>query len=146
MLRRASVSYRPQTAGVTSLYSDGGTGYSGGNQAKPGTFVLALWTNDNALGNTDPAIAYRITGNACVTQIGIIPHYDIIGDFDDDFGGDYFQLWGNAMDWVASGCSGSVSTIDPVPVPSMNSWALMVLFLSLLLIGSREFVKGQKRS
>ena len=132
VLDNTSIVPHPLTAGVSSLFSDSGTGYSGGNQAKPDSIVLAWWSNDNALGNPDPAIAYRITGNACVTHLGIIPHYDIIEEFGVDFGGDYFQLWGNAMDFAASGCEG-VFNIEPVP--TMNSWAIILLTLMLGLIG-----------
>ena len=63
----------PLTAGVTALAAT--TGFAGGNQAKPGTTVVATWTQPNARGLPDPAIAYRITGAACVIQIGIAPDY-----------------------------------------------------------------------
>ena len=37
---------------------------------RPGTTVVAYWTEPNARGQPDPAIAFRITGAACVIQIG----------------------------------------------------------------------------
>jgi len=132
-----SIVLHPLTVGVTDLWS-GSTGYSGGNQAKPGSVVLALWSNDNYLGNPDPAIAYRITGNACVTHIGIIPHYGVLETFGDQFGGDYYQLWSNAMDWAASGCSGQVQIKS---VPAANSWALLALLLGLALAGGYVLVR-----
>ncbi len=90
------------TTGVTTLWSDG---YSGGNEAKAGTTVLALWSNLNAQGNPDPAIAYRITGSACVIHIGIAPQYSQYGTLGNEFGGDFYQAWTNAFDFAAAGCS-----------------------------------------
>ena len=42
-----------------------------------GTIVLANWSEPNARGLPDPAIAYRETGIACVIQIGIAPDYAV---------------------------------------------------------------------
>ena len=65
-LDAASIVPHPLTTGVTTLTA---TQFAGGNQAKAGTIVVANWTQKNAKGNPDPAIAYRITGAACVIHI-----------------------------------------------------------------------------
>ncbi len=101
-LNAASIVPHPLTTGVTSLFSGS---YSGGNQPKAGTVVLANWTNLNFLGNPDPAIAYRITGNACVIHIGIAPHYSSIGTFGANYGGNFYQVWQNAADFAVVGCN-----------------------------------------
>src|SRR4030095_13353852 len=66
----------PLTQGVTAL---SGMRFVGGNQAKAGTIVVANWMERNANGSLDPAIAYRVTGSACVMHIGIAPNYPLIG-------------------------------------------------------------------
>lgn len=135
-LDAGSILTHPLTNGVSTLWS-GDSGYSGGNQAKDGSVVLALWSNPNYLGNPDPAIAYRVTGDACVIHIGIIPHYDHIGTVGVDFGGDFFQVWSNAMDYAASGCDGivSIDSVSTPPVPTVNTWAIILLTLTLAGMG-----------
>ncbi len=107
-LNAASIVPHPLTTGVTSLFS-GSSGYSGGNQAKAGTVVLANWTNLNYLGNPDPAIAYRITGNACVIHIGIAPQYSAYGAFGTAYGGNFYQIWQNAADFAVVGCNAATA-------------------------------------
>jgi hypothetical protein len=91
----------PLTAGVTALAS---AKFAGGNQAKPGTIVVAQWQQKNHLGEPDPAIAYRLTGPACVIQIGIAPHYPVVGVPGRDFGGDFYRVFSNAFDFAAQHC------------------------------------------
>ncbi len=105
----------PLTQGVTSLAAlRGNPGpYAGGNQAKPGTVVVAAWQQPNARGQIDPAIAYRVTGPACVIHIGIAPQYGVLasfGTYGTDFGGDFYRVWGNAFAFAAARC---VSGIVP---------------------------------
>ncbi len=126
------------TTGVTSLWT-GLTGFSGGNEAKAGTTVLALWSNLNDRGNPDPAIAYRVTGPACVIHIGIAPHYEVIEDFGVEFGGDFYQAWTNAFDFAAGGCGSAPS----VSVPTMTHWG-MIIFIVLAGIGSIYFIRRRR--
>src|SRR6185437_2061624 len=66
-LAPASIVAHPLTRGVATLSAlRGNPGpYAGGNQAKPGTQVVAAWLQPNVRGGVDPAIAYRKTGPAC---------------------------------------------------------------------------------
>jgi hypothetical protein len=103
------------TQGVASLAAlRGNPGpYAGGNQAKPGTIVVAAWAQPNARGQVDPAIAYRVTGPACVIHIGIAPQYGVVatfGTYGTDFAGDFYRAWSNAFDFGAARC---VSGIVP---------------------------------
>jgi len=115
-LAAASIQPHPLTRGIVSLAAlRGNPGpYAGGNQAKPGTIVVAAWAQRNARGSVDPAIAYRQTGVACVIQIGIAPQYGVLGTFGTfgvDFAGDFYKVWGNAFDFGAANCQ--VPTIIP---------------------------------
>jgi hypothetical protein len=155
-LDAASIVAHPLTVGVTSLFS-GSDGYSGGNEAKPGTVVLALWENFNALGNPDPAIAYRITGAACVIHIGIAPQYANYGTLGTDFGGDFYQVWSNAFDFAVDGeeCSATLPPpVPPVPpappappevVPTMSAYGLVLTILGLLSVAARRLRASAKR-
>ena len=90
----------PLTTGVTALTAT--SGFAGGNQAKPGTTVLANWTEPNARGLPDPAIAYRITGAACVDpdrhRAGLCRRRRVAGY--GDFTGDFYVVWKNAFDFA----------------------------------------------
>jgi hypothetical protein len=108
-LAAATIVPHPLTQSVTSLAAlRGNPGpYAGGNQAKPGTIVVAAWSQPNARGTMDPAIAYRQTGAACVIHVGIAPQYSVLrtfGTFGTDFAGDFYQVWKNAFDFAAAGC------------------------------------------
>ena len=116
-LAPASIVAHPLTGGVASLAAlRGNPGpYAGGNQAKPDTIVVAAWTQPNARGGIDPAIAYRQTGLACVIHIGIAPQYGVLttfGTYGIDFAGDFYKVWGNAFDFAAAACK-----IAPAIVP-----------------------------
>lgn len=117
-LNPSSIVAHPLTAGVRSLAAlRGNPGpYAGGNQAKPGTFVLATWAQPNAAGLADPAIAYRITGKACVIQIGIAVDYPVLTTYNaygTDFSGDFYQVWANAFAFGASGCKVAIGAGNP---------------------------------
>jgi hypothetical protein len=108
-LAPASIVSHPLTQGVTNLAAlRGNPGpYAGGNQAKPGTLVVASWSQTNARGQMDPAIAYRITGAACVIHIGIAPQYGVVatyGTYGTDFSGDFYRVWTNAFGFGAARC------------------------------------------
>jgi len=108
-LSSSSIVPHPLTQGVTSLAALlGAPGpYAGGNLAKAGTVVVAVWSQLNARGLIDPAIAYRLTGRACVIHIGIAPQYGALttyGTFGTDFSGDFYRVWGNAFAFGANRC------------------------------------------
>jgi hypothetical protein len=90
----------PAHQGVTALSAV--SGFAGGNQAKTGTIVLANWTEPNARGLPDPAHRLRVTGAACVIQIGIAPDYAVgVGTGYGNFTGDFYRVWSNAFDFAA---------------------------------------------
>jgi len=132
-LDTATMTKHPLTAGITSLTS---AKFAGGNQAKPGTIVVAKWSQPNALGGPDPAIAYRVTGSACIIQFAIAPNYAIVGTFGTDFGGDFYRAWKNAFDYGADHCP-TVFGLDPggppANVPTLSQWGLA---LTILLLGA----------
>jgi hypothetical protein len=108
-LAASSIVASPLTRGVHSLAALRGSPgpYAGGNQAKPGTTVVAAWAQRNARGGVDPAIAYRVTGNACVIHVAIAPQYAVLSKFSvygTDFAGDFYRAWANAFDFAAAGC------------------------------------------
>lgn len=125
-LNAATIVPSPLTQGVTSLSAlRGNPGpYAGGNQAKPGTTVVATWTQPNARGLPDPAIAFRVTGHACVIQIGIAAQYPVLATYNTlgtDFGGNFYQVWKNAFDFGAAGCPTGIVPGDPNQIA--KGWA-----------------------
>ena len=130
-LDAATLVNHPLTRQVASLY---GTQWAGGNEAKPGTVVVAHWQQPNARGKPDPAIAFRVTGTACVIQLGIAPHYASLGTVNVDYGGDFYRAWQNAFDFAADGCvrkafaGGGASA---TPIPTLSELALAALALAL---------------
>lgn len=139
MLNIASLIAHPLTAGITSLSSGR---FAGGNQAKPGTIVVGTWIQPNARGLPDPAIAYRITGSACVIHVAIAPSYPTIRVAGMEFSGDFHRVWRNAFDFGAAGCivsSGSAGVgLNPAAVPTLNAWGLA---LTILLIAGAAVVR-----
>jgi hypothetical protein len=131
-LDTATMLQHPLTAGITSLTS---AKFAGGNKAKPGTIVVANWKQPNALGGQDPAIAYRITGSACVIQFAIAPNYAITGTLGTDFTGDFYRAWKNAFDYGAAHCLPALGFDPggtPANVPTLSQWGLA---LTILLLG-----------
>ncbi len=125
----SSIVASPLTAGVASLYSNKIgllSGYAGGNQAKPGTLVLANWAQLNANGKPDPAIALRLSAATCVMHIAIAPDYALYGTFGTDFGGDFYQVWKNAFDYGSGNCGRGWH------VPALSDALLVALGLMLL--------------
>ena len=109
-LSTSTIVNHPLTQGVANLAALRGTPgpYAGGNLAKPGSVVVALWSQLNARGLPDPAIAYRITSLACVIHIGIAPQYGALtsyGTFGTDFSGDFYRAWANAFTFGAGHCT-----------------------------------------
>ena len=132
-----SMLQHPLTAGITSLTS---AKFAGGNSAKPGTIVVARWSQPNARGEPDPAIAFRITGNACVIQVAIAPNYAVIGVAGADFGGDFHRTWQNAFDFAGKKCTPVYAFDpggDPANVPTLSEWGLVLTTLLLALLGAR---------
>jgi IPTL-CTERM motif len=128
----ASIVPHPLTAGVTALSSNK---WAGGNQAKAGTIVVASWQQTNARGLADPAIAYRITGPACVIHIAIAPSYPILGVAGTDFGGNFYTVWKNAFDFGAAGCV-SAAENTAFPIPTLSDAALALTALLLVALGA----------
>lgn len=128
VLNAAGIVPHALTQGVTALAAT--SGFAGGNQAKPGTVVLANWTELNARGLPDPAIAYRISGAACVIQIGITPDYAVgVGVGYGNFTGDFYVVWKNAFDFAGASC-GMANKI-----PSLSNGGLVLTMLLVLAIG-----------
>ncbi len=90
----------PIMNGVSSLWM---TRHGGGNSPKPGTTVLAYWTNPNFLGQPDPVVGYKFVGSSRLVHVSIYPAYEYWGDYGVNFGGDFYTLWENAIKWAAQG-------------------------------------------
>lgn len=133
-LNPARTKRHPLTEGVNTLFA---TKWAGGNEAKAGTHVVAEWQEANARNRVDPAIAYRVTGTACVIQIGIIPHYPSVKTGGNvpgtDYGGDYYRVWQNAFDFADKHC-----VVPPPSVPTLSDAALLLLGLGLGALAWRE--------
>jgi hypothetical protein len=145
-LNMATLVAHPLTSGVTSLSAT--TGFAGGNQAKAGTTVVATWMEPNARGQPDPAIAYRVTGAACVIQIGIAPDYASgSGTGYGGFTGSFYTVWKNAFDFGAAKCVVPPPPIpappvaDLSPVPTLSEGALA---LTILLVGAVGFSQRRR--
>jgi hypothetical protein len=126
-----TVVVHPLTSGVTTLFA-GAQGYAGGNQAKPGTTVLATWDQPNARGQPDPAIAYRSEGPVCVIHVAIAPNYANYGAIGSAFGGDFYQAWKNAFDFGARKCDGLPQ------LPALSDFALLLMALGLAALAARR--------
>ncbi len=141
-LNIATMQRHALTRGLTAL---GSARYAGGNQAKPGTTVLAYWTELNARQKPDPAIAYRISGAACVIHIAIAPNYPAIGIAGTDYSGDFHRAWKNGFDFAAAGCVGaSIDAIgnEATAIPTLSAWSLA---LTILLLGAVGFTTLRSR-
>jgi hypothetical protein len=136
-LNAASIVTHPLTVGVSSLFAN--KGLAAGNQAKPGTLVLATWTQPNFRGQPDPVIALRIEPSSCVMQIGVAPDYSLYGTFGADYGGDFYTIWKNAFDYGAANCGRHL----PVPVLAPLSLAALaaLLVLAAALARRRRFAR-----
>jgi len=124
----------PLTVGVTALTAQK---LAGGNQAKPATIVVATWVEKNARGGADPAMAYRITGAACVIHIAIAPDYPSVGVLNTDFGGDYYRVWRNAFDFAGNHCITGTTNVPfndafAIPASSLPMLAAMAVLLGAL--------------
>jgi IPTL-CTERM motif len=137
VLNIGSLIPHPLTKGITALTAS--SGFAGGNQAKPGTVVVGNWTEANARGQPDPAIAYRITGAACVVQIGIAPDYGVgvgSGYGAGNFTGDFYVLWKNAFDFAATSCGTAGG--NAIPTLSDAGLALTILLVVAVAFSQRR--------
>jgi hypothetical protein len=134
----ASIVTSPLTVNVHTLFAN--KGYAAGNQAKPGTIVVARWLQPNANGQPDPAISYRIGNPECVTQVAIAPDYALYGTFGTDFGGDYYQAWKNAFDFGASNCGRGFV------VPALGTGGLAALGAMIVLIAAAPALSRRRRA
>ena len=133
----ASIVAHPLTQGVTSLLAN--KGFAGGNQAKPGTLLLATWAQPNANTQPDPAIALRLFASACVMQVAIAPDYALYGTLGVDFGGDYYQVWKNAFDYGSGNCGRGWQ------VSALDDAMLAVLALLLFAFAARALRRRTAR-
>jgi hypothetical protein len=132
VLNAATIVPHALTVGVTALSA--ASGFAGGNQAKVGTIVVANWSELNARGQPDPAIAYRRTGAACVIQIGIAPDYAVgVGAGYGNFTGNFYVVWKNAFDFAATSCAAST-----IPALSDNGLVLTVLLVVAIAFSQRR--------
>ena len=131
-LNPASLVPSPLTAGITSLTS---AKYAGGNEAKPGTIVVASWSQPNARGKVDPAIAYRITGLSCVIHVAIAPQYPAIGTAGVDFTGDFYRAWRDAFDFAANSCVYSPAAAGFV-IPTLSEFGLALTSLLIAVLAT----------
>jgi hypothetical protein len=137
VLNAGSIVAHPLTQGVTALSAV--SGFAGGSQAKAGTVVLANWNEPNARGLPDPAIAFRVTGAACVIQIGIAPDYAVgVGTGYGNFTGDFYQVWSNAFNFAANSCGASGSKRISIPALSDGGLALSALLIVALAFSQRR--------
>ena len=100
-------------------------------------------------GGVDPAIAYRMTGPACVIHVGIAPQYGVLADFSTygtDFGGDFYRVWSNAFDFGAAGCpnESAPGDLDQIGIgwanrADLDAWRVGFSF-AILLDG--DFLQG----
>ena len=144
-LDTSSIVPHPLTAGINALSSEK---FAGGNSAKPGTIVLAKWTQPNARGEADPAIAFRITGIACVIQVAMAPNYNVLGVPGTDFGGDFHRAWKNAFDFGAKRCTPPYvpdAGGDPANVPTLSQWGVFLTVMLLALVGARRLIARSLR-
>jgi hypothetical protein len=133
VLNGATIVPHALTVGVTALSAT--SGFAGGNQAKVGTIVVANWSELNARGLLDPAIAYRKTGAACVVQIGIAPDYAVgVGAGYGNFTGNFYVVWRNAFNFAASECG----TANTIPSLSDGGLALTVLLVAAIAFSQRR--------
>jgi len=142
-LNVSSMQRHTLTRGITSLTS---AKFAGGNQAKVGTTVLANWAQPNARGQSDPAIAFRITGAACVIHLAIAPNYAVIGTAGVDYSGDFHRAWRNAFDFGAANCVGAAvdgASADAAAIPTLSSWGLA---LTILLLGAMATLSLRRRT
>ncbi len=121
------------TRGLKSLTS---AKWAGGNQAKPGTTVVATWKEPNARGLPDPAIAYRITDQACVIHVAIAPSYPLLAS--GDFSGDFHRAWANAFDFASQRCVGAsvdASGQEALAIPTLSNLGLLLTALLVAGVG-----------
>jgi hypothetical protein len=76
--------------------------------AKAGTTVLARWSStcdSCTAGTNDPLVGFRIGASGQrIVGISVAPQYPEYGS--DNFRGDFYRLWGNALRWAAAGGPG----------------------------------------
>jgi hypothetical protein len=116
-LDAASIVAHPMTAGVTALVVDD---YHGGVTAKPGTTVLARWSDwcdSCAVGVNTPLLGFRTGSNGQrIVAVSVAPGYADYGGYT----GDFYRLWGNVLRWAAAGGPGP-SPARAAPMVSRRS-------------------------
>lgn len=136
-LDTATMLSHPLTTGIASLSS---AKFAGGNKAKPGTTVVAWWKQTNALGDRDPAIAFRVTGSACIIQFAIAPNYPVLGVAGVDYSGDFHRAWKNVFDFGTNKCTPQLALDpggNPANVPTLSQWGLALTILLVAALAAR---------
>jgi hypothetical protein len=94
----ASIVVHPLTQGVDSLWVNS---YHGGVVAKPGTTVLARWSDAcSGCELNSPLVGYRIEASGQrIVGVTVGPGYPYYGGYR----GDFYRLFENALSWAAGG-------------------------------------------
>jgi hypothetical protein len=112
-LSPGSIVAHPMTAGITTLFVPS---FHGGVMAKPGTTVLARWSDACTLCAPDtqtPLLGYRIEANGQrIVGVSLYPAYPYYGNY----GGDFYRLWANVLDWASAGGPGTAGATTSASV------------------------------
>ncbi|KPJ88953.1 MAG: hypothetical protein AMS18_12935, partial [Gemmatimonas sp. SG8_17] len=116
-LNTSSIVAHPLTQGVNSLWVNS---YHGGVDAKPGTTVLARWS-DSCSGcdatSTTPLVGYRIEANGQrIVGVSVYPAYPRFSGW----GGDFYRLWENALGWAIA-ASQEAEAAASIPLSVLRS-------------------------
>ena len=96
-MNTSTIVSHPLTAGVSSLFANS---YRGGMTLNSGATALAWWNSTNQHGNPDPVVGYVESLGSRMVGISVFPDYESYGNYGGDFGGDFYQLFENALIWV----------------------------------------------
>ncbi len=105
----ASIVEHPMTQGLDSLWVHQ---FHGGVVAKPGTTVLARWSDACDLycdpDENTPLIGYRIEANdQRIVGVSVYPAYPYYSGYR----GDFYRLWANVLSWAMAGGQPGLSAV-----------------------------------
>jgi len=111
-LDTGSIVAHPLTAGLNALSV---SSYHGGVAAKPGTTVVARWSDGV------PFIGYVVHGGGQrVVGVSVFPAHPAYGGVT----GDFWRVWTNALDWAAGGSVPTVVSPSPAVATASAAAAL----------------------